>query len=434
MVVADVLYLNSELVSQIQRRIVADWAPGVVEVVVGATHTHSGPSLRGPDDGPGRAVLEAAHRAGVAALADLRPARLWAGSTRVPGLGVNRRDGRAPALAAHFWIASSPSDPTEAIAALVEFSCHATVLEHDNLLYSPDYPGHCREILGQLLGAPVTFLQGCAGDVNPVFTSHSPAAARQAGLILATAVGGRAARGLRDAAGASYVNLTWNGVFPGPEPAPLAELPPGPIRRRQARVKAQAAERLPPERATEALARARADWRQGASDLPPGVEPSVPQRRLAAVLGQAWAAELRCRPAAGPSMLDPHEGEVELVADLIELGPAGALCALPGEAFVATASRLRGHPAAPPHLLVGAYAGQAFGYLPPLEEYAELGYEVGAAHLAPGSIERLEEALVALYPANRPLEESVGGAEAGDAEVGVGGPLEGAGGGAEGGR
>ncbi|MDR1212635.1 MAG: neutral/alkaline non-lysosomal ceramidase N-terminal domain-containing protein [Propionibacteriaceae bacterium] len=396
-VVVDILYLNSDMVAQIKQGIVGQSGLDQLTVVVSATHTHSGPRAGRPEREPGRAIVEAAQAAGLAALADLGPARLWAGAVAVPGLGLNRRDGSAPDLEAHCLVASELADSTRVRAVLVEFPCHATVFEHDNLLFSPDYPGHFRDALGRLLEAPVVFLQGCAGDINPIFTSHDSPAARQAGLMLAATVGQGVARGLRDAQGPLYVNLTWNGVFPAPDQSPWAELPPGPITSRVARVKVTAAERVPLERAVEDLERARADWRAVSADLAPGGQLSERQRLVAAELGRAWAAELRSRPPQRSEMLDPHEGEVELRAHLIGLGPDCALCSLPGEAFVATAEQLRRHPQAPKHLLVGAYAEQAFGYLPPLEEYDRLGYEVGAAHLVPGSVERLVEAVADLF-------------------------------------
>ncbi|MDR1078919.1 MAG: neutral/alkaline non-lysosomal ceramidase N-terminal domain-containing protein [Propionibacteriaceae bacterium] len=396
-VVVDILCLNSDMVDQIRQGISDQSGSDRLTVVVSATHTHSGPRAGRPDQDPGRIVVAAAQAAGLAALDDLGPARLWAGAVAAPGLGMNRRDGSAPDLEAHCLVASELADPTRLKAVLVEFPCHATVFEHDNLLLSPDYPGHFRDALGRLLEAPVVFLQGCAGDINPIFTGHDSPAARQAGLVLAATVGQGLARGLRDAQGPRYVNLTWNGVFPAPDQSPWVELPPGLITSRVARVEVAAAQRVPLERAARELERARADWREVSADLAAGAQLSERQRLVAAELGRAWAAELRSRPPLRSEMLDPHQGEVELRAHLIGLGPDCALCSLPGEAFVATADWLRRLPEAPEHLLVGAYAEQAFGYLPPLEEYDRLGYEVGAAHLGPGSVERLVAAVADLF-------------------------------------
>ena len=53
------------------------------------------------------------------------------------------------------------------LATLVNYACHPTTLAWQNSLISPDYPGAMREVVEQATGAPCVFLQGASGDTGP---------------------------------------------------------------------------------------------------------------------------------------------------------------------------------------------------------------------------------------------------------------------------
>jgi hypothetical protein len=396
-VVLDILYVTAAMTAQIEHVLADRTGVPATDIIVSATHTHSGPQTGDPASALGQVITKAAVDAGTKAIGRLSPAALW--STRVPvtGLGLNRRHGASGPLEAHVLVACNPADPTRVITVLVEFSCHPTVLEHDNLLYCPDYPGFARELLGQLVDAPVVFLQGCAGDINPVFHAHTLAAARQAGAILATAVGHRLSRGLRDLADPRYVNLTWNGSFRLPGREPLTAVPVGPIRVREATVQARPADVPNHDAAAAALAAAKAAWKAVESRVDYDDVPSADIQRRGAVLGRAWAEELRSAPGAvlppgRRSMLDPLGPTVDITVRALHLGGECVIVGLPGENFSAIGRDLVSHPGAPPTVLLQGYARQSIGYLPPLEEYGQDGYEVGGAILAPGAAEAVAAA------------------------------------------
>lgn len=390
-IVLDLLYVTDALTGRIERLITESTGVAGSQVIISATHTHSGPGIGDPDGAVGRIIVEAAARAAGQALDSAEPARLWTDTVAVDGLGMNRRDGSVPELDAHLLVATRATDPTQVIATVVEFGCHPTVLEHDNLQYSPDYPGYTCELLEELVGGTAVFLQGAGADINPVFHAHTPHAARVAGSLLATTAGTRILRGLRDAADPQYVNLSWNGSFPLPGEQRMRPVTGDSIAVLSGVVQTRTVARPEPVQAAAELARARRAW-QAALD-------PAEQRSRGAELGQAWAEELRSRDVIGSGMLDSViDGEatdVALTVRALHLGDSCVICALPGEIFHATAAELRRTGDSPSILLAG-YARQSVGYLPPVQAYADAGYEVGAALLRAGTVESLAEAAVDL--------------------------------------
>jgi neutral ceramidase len=150
-----------------------------------ATHTHSGPVTRGSwlDEGmeliapywdslPSR-VNEAVSTAKWAA----KPAHVGVGKGS-SSINVNRR----PALengtlfTGRNWegtvdrevgvVAINDTDGN-AIATILNYACHPTILGPANKLLSPDYPGSARKVVEQYAGGLCLFLQGAAGNCGP---------------------------------------------------------------------------------------------------------------------------------------------------------------------------------------------------------------------------------------------------------------------------
>ena len=71
------------------------------------------------------------------------------------------------------------------IATIVGYACHPTILGPDNRLISPDYPGHMRKTVDEVVGGSCIFLQGAAGNQGPIhgFVGEVEVA-RKAGKIL----------------------------------------------------------------------------------------------------------------------------------------------------------------------------------------------------------------------------------------------------------
>ena len=71
------------------------------------------------------------------------------------------------------------------VSTIVGYACHPTILGPDNRLISPDYPGHMRKTVEDIVGGSCIFLQGAAGNQGPIhgFVGEVEVA-RKAGKIL----------------------------------------------------------------------------------------------------------------------------------------------------------------------------------------------------------------------------------------------------------
>jgi neutral ceramidase len=143
------------------------------QVSVGSTHTHSGPEtgfvawLGGVDPPPlTNALCDAAVAAAVEAHAGAAPARLGVGRAEVR-IGRNRRllDGPLDCEALVVRVDRADGAP---LAVLYVYGCHPTVLGHDNLAYSADWPGAAASAIESALpGATALFALGAHADVDP---------------------------------------------------------------------------------------------------------------------------------------------------------------------------------------------------------------------------------------------------------------------------
>ena len=164
---------------------------GISNVLLSASHTHSGPDTRLTSSSPPEArrwwrqtedkFIELVGEAN----SNLFPARLGAGTDRVY-VAHNRRKVLPDGTVKMFW-RNAEKEPTHAVdptvsvlrvddssgrpkAVLVNYSCHPTVLGPDNLDYSADYVGAMRShVEEQTPGATVLFVFGASGNINPYF-------------------------------------------------------------------------------------------------------------------------------------------------------------------------------------------------------------------------------------------------------------------------
>ncbi|MGV8850233.1 MAG: neutral/alkaline non-lysosomal ceramidase N-terminal domain-containing protein [Propionibacteriaceae bacterium] len=345
---------------------------GLIDVVIAATHTHSGPCLTpGGLGGFSPGVLHAVERAFVEALTAARHARtpvtVRYGTRRDVGVGSNRRH-HDRAIDPPVQVLSFDSGHGT-VATLVTYPMHPVVLSAANTLISADYVGPLRDAIEAALpGSVCLFAQGCAGDVNDdVHTaegdfSSAPAPGR---TFEDAQVKGRAV------ASAALEALAGATVLPG--------------RRTEISTSTVALDitRLDPGR----VAADAESWRTLATTLPPE------QRDLYRIWAD-WAADW---------LTHPHPAEHWLArVGVISVGGL-PIVTLPGEPFLAVADRIRDGLG---DALVLGYCDGVSGYLPTADEYAFGGYEVVAAHryygmpgpYAPGSAERLADAALALAP------------------------------------
>ena len=167
-------------------------------LLLSASHTHSAPSFLPYGSSPSTDPQASAYLAEVerkvlgaveAASKAMFPARLGMGRGSLQ-LGYNRlllrEDGRARALFdnpervpygpvdAEFVLLRVDDMGGSARALIVHYAAHAVVLGPTNCKYSADYPGVMQARVEQeMKGVQVMFVQGGAGDINPLFMGRS---------------------------------------------------------------------------------------------------------------------------------------------------------------------------------------------------------------------------------------------------------------------
>lgn len=384
----DVCMLDRRNVALLRRVVGEQSSVPAENVLVCATHTHSAPApfpkfLLGLDFAPFAADAESFLRkaAGAVALADrdLSEAQLRLGRSEEPRLAFNRRLRRRDGSTQMNWEALQPGfDPDQVegawgpadpqmtclvvqrpgkpSGAIVNYGLHPAILAGDNWLYSADYPGQMAAALERIQGPGFTslFVNGCCGNVNHV-DYRDPQQGRgygmteRVGYMLAAA----ASEAIRTA-----VPLSGDCVAVARDTVALDRIPIGEKER---------------QRCEAVLEEARGRPMQGLVD-------GLPDVHFAEVRLGMYARQ--------------HEPDrVEVIA--LRLGEA-AVAGLPGEVFCELGMRLK-RAAPTPHLLVAELCGDAIGYLPTRESFAQGGYEptVGSTFYEPGAGEKLADAAAA---------------------------------------
>ncbi len=175
-VACDLLAINEHTVARIQAQTGSN-------VVICCSHTHSGPITYAGQRSSRKNrnyinyLVSQIVKAVKDALINLQPGRLtWAQGEA--DIAINRRERKPDG---HIEIGVNPAGPVDhslsvvqvqslegkPIVTLINFQCHGTVLGPKNLLVSADWIGAMRRRVEQVSGAPVMYIQGATGDLNP---------------------------------------------------------------------------------------------------------------------------------------------------------------------------------------------------------------------------------------------------------------------------
>jgi neutral ceramidase len=385
--VCDLVGVTPDLVGQARDIIEAETGIPSTHVLISATHTHSGPgTIRIGVEGDGGAFLAETARkiAGAIRLANRRltPVTLKVGTVEVTTISQNRRDPEGPIETVATVLLAAPPGNGPAVATLVNYACHSTVLEADNLEFSPDFPGAMARFLERTVGGTAVYLQGAAGDINPAWMSHDFAEVERVGGILGAAAV-RTAHELRPLGEEQWVvNLNWSELT-AKEAAPgtvLEDVSLGawttmlPVERRTL-----------PDKETmgKEIAESEAALK-GFSD-----EQIEQRHKETARLNALHMESLFARARSAGRMPDPVK-EFEL--QVLRISPQCVIASLPGEFFVET-GRAVASAIGLPHVLIAGYANGYVGYVPTAEQFSEGGYEVGCAQFEPDTAERVTRAL-----------------------------------------
>jgi neutral ceramidase len=387
----DLLYVTYDIASLVKAQLTRELGIAPERVMVTGTHTHSGPSglTIALDDVYTRSVSQKIAGAVAMAYARRQRACLAYAETNVASISQNRRRPEgAVESTARLLIALAEGDAPSPLATIVNYACHATVLEHDNLELSPDFPGAVASSVEGNVGGVAAYLQGCAGEINPVWARHDHAEARRVGSVLGLA----AARAVNEAiplkTGQWSVNLSMSEDV-------AKEPPPGFRLVGDAPVGAQTqflalARRTRPTLQTAQEELADIDQRLSKATAPEDRLPLLARRaaaRMEVYFGghSYFYAEHADGTGGGPSE------QIEIQA--LRLGHSTAIVGIPGEPFFGIGEEIRRRSGFT-NLLVAGYANEAVGYLPVAGEFALHGYEVGCARYEPDAAEQIVEAAV----------------------------------------
>jgi hypothetical protein len=384
--VCDLVGVGPDLVRQARELIAADAGIPAANVLIGATHTHSGPAGVRSRDAADYVGVTARKIAGsvLVAQAGLAEVTLKYGTVEVTTISQNRRHPDGPIQTTAKVLLAAPAGGGPAVATLVNYACHSTVLEADNLLYSPDFPGAMARFIERELGGVAIYLQGAAGNINPVWMRHDAAEVERVGGILGAAAT-RTAHELRPVGEGQWcVNLNWSEETPKDNPGTLLT----DVRLAAAHEVLELPRRVvaSQDELRDEMAVLDAERAALAADDVDG------RRRRTARINELQIEFLIAGISADleEELKAMRKVEVQAMRISKELG----LVALPGEFFVEIGHDIeRG--AALEHLLIGGYANGMVGYVPTEEAFAHHGYEVGCAQFEPGAAKVITDAALA---------------------------------------
>ncbi len=375
----DIIFVGKASAERVRARISAATGIPAGNVMVTATHTHSGPitvDYLSNEDDPAVPKADPAYlalfedsmvAAACRAKAGAQPAEIGLAIADGSGVGTNRRDPAGP---------SDPQVPVlmvravggAPIACMLVCSMHPTVLHEDSTLVSADFPGMARRFLQERVfgpEVPVLHHTGPAGNQSPRYVTRANtfAEAERLGAILgsavAKAIAGIAYSGEAHLGSAQHLLDLPRRTFPSVEEARL--------KLEQAR---RRLEQLRRENAPRQLVRtAEVDWF--------GAEETFTLARAAAE-GRTEAFYRSCLPA-----------EVQL----LRIG-RWAFVGWPGEIFVEYALTVKTQ--CPDTYIISLANGELQGYIVTEEAAREGGYEASNGLFGPEAGQMLVEATLDL--------------------------------------
>ncbi len=197
LVSCDLLIIDERLAGALQQRLVDAGLPPTMQLILAATHTHSGPGAYGTkffeklsmghyDPQVFGAIVEAVSRAVVQAHAARAPAAMAYRMGTAEGLARNRVTPGGWVDTDCVVIGVYRPHAREPIAVVVNFSAHPTTLGTWNMQVSADYPGVVvRALEDHFPGAVGLFVAGAVGDQAPVASGEGFDRAESFGRTLA---------------------------------------------------------------------------------------------------------------------------------------------------------------------------------------------------------------------------------------------------------
>ncbi|MFI4913065.1 MAG: neutral/alkaline non-lysosomal ceramidase N-terminal domain-containing protein [Sedimentisphaeraceae bacterium JB056] len=178
----DIIYLTKKVTDEVKEIIEKQTGISKRNIVITATHTHSGPSVSKhlnnradkavpePDAGYVSFLKEMIVKSAVNACKSIASAELGFSVADSTGIGTNRRDPEGVSDHQVPVMVVRNSQTKEYIACMLVCSMHPTVLHEDSTLVSGDFPGMSRKYLQETVfgkDCPVLHHTGPAGNQSP---------------------------------------------------------------------------------------------------------------------------------------------------------------------------------------------------------------------------------------------------------------------------
>ena len=371
LIIADLVAIPREVGDNVRTIVQSSVGIAPDNVLIAATHTHSGPDLLFGDQGLasaayvevlGDTLAGAVH----AAWHNLQPAEVGVNQGHIEGIGVNRRNPEG-----------KPVDPQVGVlqvnwqgdqkAVLVNYTCHPVVLGPDNLLITADFPGYMVRAVERTMEGRATaiFTNGAAGDIN---TGHSadlsaigapiPGRTFERAEMLGTMLAGEVLKVME------MVHLNAETLLSSRRKMILLSL-----------------RSIPPREEVERLVQEKQSALQALTNT------GATKEELAQAEIEAFHARLLLKQAKDREKVgSPKAAQVELQA--LRIGDC-ALITFPGEMFVEIGLNIKKKSPFKYTYIVG-YANDYVGYLPTKEAFDDSDYETVVANFVPESAEIIE--------------------------------------------
>lgn len=178
----DIIFVSKALTEQVRRRISEKTGLTPQQIMISATHTHSGPitvnyisneadpTVPKVDPGYLRVLENGIVESAVKAHAGAEPVELGWGIADGSSVGTNRRDPKGPADPNVPVLMVRSANGERSIGCMLICSMHPTVLHEDSTLVSGDFPGLARRYLQtNAVGTecPVLLQTGPCGNQSP---------------------------------------------------------------------------------------------------------------------------------------------------------------------------------------------------------------------------------------------------------------------------
>lgn len=188
----DVLGVDSRLCGQVREVLSAVLSMRADRIWVSSTHTHSAPShifsgMESYDPQFVAELLDKVKEAGRKAVEDLAPCAPYVAQTHAVGVASLRNMGRAGSEYPMPVYVSKLCRKNDSLSFCL-FSCHPTVLDEKNTLYSKDIPGAAAKRLPK--NQPCIFHNGACADISTRFTRNgsTPEELNRLGGLLGDAI------------------------------------------------------------------------------------------------------------------------------------------------------------------------------------------------------------------------------------------------------